>query len=77
MRSLFLTYAKIQEQTKSEKIICKPDWEIVCIWNSLRNIELPILQNPSYIIAWWDVMLSRNIGFYSKKQWYDRIFKEW
>ena len=77
MRSLFLTYAKIQEQTKSEKIVCEPDWETVCIWNSLKNIELPVLQNPSYIIAWWDVMLSRNIGFYSKKQWYDRIFKEW
>jgi hypothetical protein len=52
MRSLFLTYAKIQEQTKTEKIICEPEGEIVCIWNSLKNIELPTLQNPSYIVAW-------------------------
>lgn len=77
MRDLFLTYAKIHQQIKTEEIFCEQDWEIICTWNSLRNIELPVLQNPSYIVAWWDVMLSRNIGFYAKKQWYDRIFKEW
>ena len=33
--------------------------------------------NPTYLVAWWDIMLSRNIGYYNKQQWYDRIFKKW
>ena len=30
-----------------------------------------------YLVAWWDIMLSRNIWYFAKKEWYDRIFKTW
>ena len=30
-----------------------------------------------YLVAWWDIMLSRNIWHLAKKEWYDRIFKTW
>ena len=30
-----------------------------------------------YLVAGWDIMLSRNIWYFAKKEWYDRIFKEW
>ena len=77
MKNLSTTYSRIQEQIiQNREAKLKKNAEILT-WNSLRNIEFPTLQNPSYIIAWWDVMLSRNIGYFAKKQWYDRIFKEW
>lgn len=30
-----------------------------------------------YLVAWWDIMLSRNIWYFAKQEWYDRIFREW
>jgi hypothetical protein len=30
-----------------------------------------------YLVAWWDIMLSRNIWHFAKKEWYDRVFKQW
>ena len=30
-----------------------------------------------YLIAWWDIMLSRNIWHLAKQEWYDRIFAQW
>lgn len=27
-----------------------------------------------YLVAWWDIMLSRNIWYYNKREGYDRIF---
>ena len=77
MKNLFLTYTKTQQQSQENELPCLKNEEIICTWESLKNIELSFYSTPTYIVAWWDVMLSRNIGFYAKKQWYDRIFKEW
>ena len=75
MKNLFLVYTNLQEHTQK---IQKSELEnIILTWNSFNNIQLSFVSFPSYMVAWWDVMLSRNIGFYAKKQWYDRIFKEW
>jgi len=30
-----------------------------------------------YLVAGWDIMLSRNIWYFAKNEWYDRIFKTW
>ena len=75
MKNLFLAYTNLQQQTQE---IQKSEPEnIILTWNSFNNIQLSFVSFPSYMVVWWDVMLSRNIGFYAKKQWYDRIFKEW
>jgi len=71
-KKLFFAYTNLQEQIQSTNADCE-DYT----WISMKNLEFPTLGNPTYIIAWWDVMLSRNIWFFAKKQWYDRIFKEW
>lgn len=44
-------------------------------WHSFKRFST--FSDSVYIVAWWDVMLSRNIWYYAKKEWYDRIFKEW
>ena len=75
-RNLFWAYTNLKE-LNNQQTTCEQDGEIICIWNSFKNIELPTISSPSYIVAWWDIMLSRNIGFFAKNQWYDRIFKEW
>ena len=75
MESLFSTYTRIQQQ--KHKIYCLRHKDITCIWNSFKNIELSSFSNPSYIVAGGDVMLSRYIGTLAKREWYDRIFKEW
>ena len=75
MENLFLTYIRIQQQ--KHKIYCLKHEDITCVWNSFENIELPNFSNPSYIVAWWDVMLSRYIWYLAKKQWYGRTFKQW
>lgn len=75
MKILFLAYTNLQQQTQE---IQKSEPEnIILTWNSFNNIQLSFVSFPSYMVVWWDVMLSRNIWFYAKKQWYDRIFKEW
>ena len=75
MKNLFLAYTNLQEQAQKTQ---KSELEnIILTWSSFNNIQLSFVSFPSYMIAWWDVMLSRNIWFYAKKQWYDRIFKEW
>ena len=72
MKDLFLAYTSLQQQAQEF------DWEnIILTWNSFNDIQLSFYSNPTYIVAWWDVMLSRNIGFFAKNEWYDRIFKEW
>ena len=76
-KNLFLAYSNLQDQSQNNELSCREDGEMICIWNSLKNINLSFYHEPTYIIAWWDVMLSRNIWFFAKNQWYDRIFKEW
>ena len=75
-KNLFLAYTHLQ-QLSNEKASCELDGEKICVWNSMETIELSFYSKPTYIVAGWDVMLSRNIGFFAKNQWYDRIFKEW
>ncbi len=77
MINLFSSYSNLQGQLQNNELTCEQDWEIICTWSSLKNIELSFYSTPTYIVAWWDVMLSRNIWFFAKNQWYDRIFKEW
>ena len=75
IKDLFLAHTNLQQYSQQNK---KTEWEnTILTWSSIKNIQLSFYSTPSYIVAWWDVMLSRNIGFYAKKQWYDRIFKEW
>ena len=74
MRNLFLNYSNLQQSQHTQEFI----WEsIILTWNSFSNIKLSFYSEPTYIVAWWDVMLSRNIWYLAKKQWYDRIFREW
>ena len=74
MKDLFLAYANIQHSQQNNNF----EWQnIILFGESLRNVEIPVFSNPSYIVAWWDVMLSRYIWYLAKKQWYDRIFKQW
>lgn len=72
MKDLFLAYTNLQQQTQKSELE-----STVLTWTSFNNIQLSFYANPVYIVAWWDVMLSRNIGFFAKNEWYDRIFKEW
>jgi len=75
IKSLFLAYSNIQEQSNQNNVI---DDEIVILtWSSFNDIQISFYTKPTYIVAGWDVMLSRNIGYFAKQQWYDRIFKEW
>ena len=75
MKDLFLAYTNLRQQSQKSQ---PSEWEIIILtWESLNDIQISFYSTPSYIVAWWDVMLSRNIGFFAKKQWYDRIFKEW
>ena len=75
MENLFLSYANLQRYSQQNN---NSEWEnIVLTWDSLKNIKLSFYFTPSYIVAWWDVMLSRYIWTLSKREWYDRIFKEW
>lgn len=68
--SLFSKYTKLPN--KHEK-----NYEVIYSWESFNHIQLPSISSTAYIVAGGDVMLSRNIWFYAKNQWYDRIFKEW
>lgn len=75
MKNLFLDYINLQKQSQQSKTI---GWEnIILTWNSFGSIQIPFYSKPSYIVAWWDVMLSRYIGTLAKRQWYDRVFKQW
>ena len=71
MKNLFLAYSNLQQAQESV-------WEdIILTWNSFNDIQLSFYSKPVYIVAWWDVMLSRNIWYFAKNEWYDRIFKQW
>ena len=75
IEDLFLSYANLQKYSQQNN---NPEWEnIILTWDSLENIQFSFYSTPTYIVAWWDVMLSRNIWFFAKQQWYDRIFKKW
>ena len=75
MENLFLTYAKLKQQSQETK---ESEWEnMILTWISFNNIQLSFYSKPSYIVAWWDVMLSRYIWTLGKREWYDRVFKEW
>jgi len=50
--------------------------EISKIYSNIVAIFKPAKKRV-YLVAWWDIMLSRNIWYFAKKEWYDRIFKEW
>lgn len=53
--------------------------------SSLKNEEKNIVKTEKKkevfeninIYAWWDIMLSRSVWYYNKKDWYDRIFKNY
>ncbi len=75
MEDLFLSYANLQQHSQQNK---NPEWEnIILTWDSLKNIQLSFYSTPSYIVAWWDVMLSRYIGTLGEREWYDRVFRNW
>ena len=73
---LFFNYSNTQSQSKQNETPLESE-VLLLTWNSFGNIKLSFYSDPTYIIAWGDVMLSRNIWYLAKKQWYDRIFKEW
>ena len=75
MKSLLFSYTNIQQQIKEYTNSEAED--LILTWQSFNNIQLSFISKPSYIVAGWDIMLSRNIWFFAKQQWYDRIFKEW
>ena len=70
VKSLLLWYAWIDQ--------CKPqNYSTQYTGNSFEDVQILFLSKPSYIVAGGDVMLSRYIGTLWKREWYDRIFKEW
>lgn len=74
MKDLFLAYSNLQQIQQTQK----SEWEdIILTWVSFEDIQLWFYSTPSYIVAWWDVMLSRYIWTLGKREWYDRVFKEW
>ena len=75
IKDLFLSYTNLQQYSQQNN---NSEWEnITLTWDSLKNIQLSFYSTPSYIVAWWDVMLSRYIGTLGKREGYDRVFKEW
>ena len=46
------------------------------IYSNIVEIFKPAKKSV-YLVAGWDIMLSRNIWYFAKKEWYDRVFKEW
>jgi len=48
-------------------------------FHTLQNIKnKTVIENkPIKITIWWDVMLSRVVGYFNKKEWYDRITKKY
>lgn len=54
------------------------DWDswIQKIYSNIVAVFKPAKRSV-YLVAWWDIMLSRNIWHFAKKEWYDRIFKTW
>ena len=74
LNTLFFSYSNLQNQSQENPY--ESD-ETLLTWSSFKNLQLSFYSKPTYIIAWGDVMLSRNIWYLARKQWYDRIFKEW
>ena len=70
LKNIFIWYAWI-DQYKPQ------NYSTQYTGNSFEDVQILFLSKPSYIIAWWDVMLSRYIWTLAKREWYDRIFKEW
>lgn len=55
-------------------------WENIPLFTQLYSNIVQVLEwkkNSVYIVAWWDIMLSRNIWYFAKNEWYDRVFKTW
>ncbi len=46
------------------------------IYSNIVEIFKPAKKSV-YFVAGWDIMLSRNIWYFAKNEWYDRIFKTW
>ena len=63
------TLWKFSDSWKSEPWIQK-------IYSNIVTVFKPAKRSV-YLVAGWDIMLSRNIWYFAKKEWYDRIFKEW
>ena len=53
----------------------KESW-IQKIYSNIVAVFKPAKKSV-YLVAGWDIMLSRNIWHFAKKEWYDRIFKTW
>lgn len=46
------------------------------IYSNILEVFKPAKKSV-YIVAGGDIMLSRNIGYLAKREWYDRVFKSW
>lgn len=46
------------------------------IYSNILEVFKPAKKSV-YLVAGGDIMLSRNIGYLAKKEWYDRVFKSW
>lgn len=58
---LWYNFYPVQSQEIQQKII-----QVISLDNNFTQ--------KAYLVAGWDIMLSRNIGFLNKQNWYDRIF---
>lgn len=62
----------------NQKISKSIDW---LSWVQMTELlsSISISRNPDlvYLVAWWDIMLSRNIWYLAKQEWYNRIFRPW
>ena len=68
--SISIIFASFVDFTKN------PESWIQKIYSNIIEIFKPAKKSV-YLVAWWDIMLSRNIWYFAKKEWYDRIFKTW
>lgn len=46
------------------------------VYSNILEVFQPA-KKSLYLVAGGDIMLSRNIGYLAKKEWYDRVFKSW
>lgn len=62
--------------SSNSRDIQNPETKFSRIYSNIVEVFKPAKKSV-YLVAWWDIMLSRNIWYLAKKEWYDRIFKEW
>jgi len=62
--------------SSNSRDIQNPETKFSKIYSNIVEVFKPAKRSV-YLVAWWDIMLSRNIWYLAKKEWYDRIFQEW